>query len=227
MPVALITGGTGGMGQAIAQLLQAHDFQLILSSRNPDSLVAATSNPPFMPLKMDVTDAAQVEQGFRKIVDEYGRLDLLVNAAGVTQFSPLLRMQVEDWDAQFAVHARGSFLCSQQALKLMRKQKSGTIVHISSLAAKLSKAGFAAYGAAKAALVNLNLNLNAEAGRYGVRSTVLCPTYVDTPMLADANLDALQMIPPSVIAETILFLWHLPDYVLIPELVIDTVASSA
>lgn len=227
MPVALITGGTGGMGHAIAQLLQAHDFQLILASRNPDSLTASTSSTPFMPLRMDVTDATQVEQGFRKISDEYGRLDLLVNAAGTTQFSPLLRMQVEDWDAQFAVHARGSFLCSQQALKLMRKQKSGTIVHISSLAAKLSKAGFAAYGAAKAALVNLNLNLNAEAGRYGVRSTVLCPTYVDTPMLADANLDALQMIPSAVIAESILFLWRLPAHVLVPELVMDTISPSS
>lgn len=227
MPVALITGGTGGMGQSIADLLQAHDFQLILASRHPAALASATQDTPFLSLQMDVSDPAQVEQGFHKVMQEYGRLDLLVNAAGTTQFSPLLRMQVEDWDAQFAVHARGSFLCSQQALKLMRKQKSGMIIQISSLAAKLPKAGFAAYGAAKAALVNLNLNLNAEAGRYGVRSTVLCPSYVDTPMLSDAHLDPLQMIPTSVIAESVLFLWRLPAHVLIPELILETIASPA
>lgn len=224
MPVALITGGTGGMGQAIAHLLQAHGFQLILASRHPDSLT--NCDTPFLPLQMDVSDPVQVEQGFNKVMHEYGQLDLLVNAAGTTRFSPMLRMQIDDWDAQFAVHARGSFLCSQQALKLMRKQKSGMMIQISSLAAKLPKAGFAAYGAAKAALVNLNLNINAEAGQYGIRSTVLCPSYVDTPMLSDAHLDPLQMIPATVIAESILFLWRLPSHVLIPELVLETIASS-
>ena len=223
-PVGLITGGSGGIGQAIGHLLQVHGFQVILASRSQEKLSMATAGTDFMPLIMDVTDPVQVKKGFTEIMDKWGRLDLLVNAAGITKFAPLARMHVDDWDAQFAVHSRGSFLCAQQALKIMRKQKSGAIVNIASLGAKLPRVGFAAYGAAKAALVNLTLNLNQEGGAYGIRVTTICPTYVNTPMLVGADLAPQQMLSPEVVAEAILFLWRLPPNVLIQELVLETVA---
>ena len=120
---------------------------------------------------------------------------------------------------------RGSFLCSQQGLKIMRKQKSGAICNISSLGAKIPRVGFAAYGAAKAGLVNLTLHINQEANQYGVRATSICPTYVDTPLLAGAALETQQMIAPEAIADAIVFLWRLPSNVLIQELVLETLTS--
>lgn len=226
-PVALITGGSGGIGRAVGEQLQQQGFQVALAGKSLKKLTEATVGTDFLPLTMDVTIAEQVEEGFKQIVQEWGRLDVLVNAAGTSSFSLLMRTKLADWEAQFAVHSRGSFLCSQQALKIMRKQKSGSIFNIASLGAKLPRPGFAAYGAAKAALVNLTLNINAEAGRYGVKATALCPTYVDTPLLAGAELSPEQMLPPEAIAQAILFLWQLPAQVLIQKLVIETVATNA
>lgn len=225
-PTALITGGSGTIGLAIAHQLKREGFAVALAGRSRESLDRATLDTNFLGLSMNVTDVNQVERSFAEFFQKFGRLDILINAAGISKFSPLLRMKVEDWDEQFAVHMRGSFLCSQQALKIMRKQKSGSIFNISSLGAKVPRAGFASYGAAKAGLVNLTLHINQEANQYGVRSTVLCPTYVDTPLLEGASLDPSQMLPPEAIAETILFLWNLPHNVLIQELVIETVKST-
>lgn len=226
VPTALITGGSGGIGLAIAHCLKREGFAIALAGRSKERLEVATLDTNFLGLPMDVTDVNQVERGFAKFFQKFGRLDVLINAAGISKFSPLLRMKVEDWDAQFAVHMRGSFLCSQQALKIMRKQKSGSIFNISSLGAKVPRAGFAGYGAAKAGLVNLTLHINQEANHYGVKATALCPTYVDTPLLAGASLEPEQMISPEAIASAILFLWNLPPNVLIQELVLETVKST-
>lgn len=224
-PIALITGGTGGIGQAIAHHLNTYDFHVVIASRHSmaDDAVAQTTSQ--WPIVMDVTDPLQVEQGFRQVTDQFGRLDVLINGAGGTNFKPIVRMDSADWDAQFAVHTRGSFLCSQQALKLMKRRKSGLIIHISSLAAQMPKPGYAAYGAAKAALVNFSHHLNAEVGRHGIRSTVLCPSYVDTPLLGEHSLDPKTLIPPTVVAEAIGFLWQLPAHILLPELTFNTVTS--
>ena len=143
-PTALITGGYGGIGSAIAHRLKQEGFAIALAGRSREKLDAATLSTDCLGLQMDVADSKQVEQGFAELLQKFERLDLLINAAGISKFSPLLRMKVEDWDVQFAVHMRGSFLCSQQALKIMRKQKSGAICNISSLGAKIPRVGFAA-----------------------------------------------------------------------------------
>lgn len=222
-PVALITGGTGGIGQEIAIQLIQEGLEVVLAARHQDAALHPTLQGQCQTLVMDVSDPVQVEQGFAALHQQYHRLDLLVNAAGGTHFKPIQRMKVADWDHAMTIHARGCFLCSQQAIKLMKRHKTGLIIHIASLAAKQPKPGFAAYGAAKAAVANLSHGLNAEVGRLGIRSMVINPSYVDTPLLGDHNYPPEQMIPPQVIANFVRAMWQMPRHVTLPELTLNTV----
>lgn len=225
---ALIIGGSGGIGQATAYQLKQHNFQVVLAGRNEAKLAKAAEGTDFYLQVIDVTNTEQIKAGFTVVQEKFGSLDLLVNAAGVrTRLMPLPRLQDADWDEQHAIHSRGCFLTSQQALKMMRKQKFGTVVNIASVAAKAPVVpGYAAYGAAKAAMVNLTMSLNKEGNPYGVRATALCPTYVDTPLWEGVDMANQQLLTPDVIAKTILFLWQLPQNVLIQELTVDVFLPS-
>ena len=223
-PIALITGGTGGIGQAIAKNLLEQGYQVLLAARRTHiSLDDELQNRCHI-LEMDVTEVEQVTTAFHWVKEHYGRLDLLINAAGGTHFKLLQRMKVADWDQSFSLHAKGCFLCSQQAIKLMKPQGHGLIIHIASLAVKQPKPGFAAYGAAKAALANLSESLNAEVGRYGIRSIVINPSYVDTPLLGEHSYKPEELIPPGVIADFIQTICQLPHHVTLPELTLSTVS---
>ena len=231
--VALILGGSGGIGLAVASLLSKNSFDVVLAARSDDKLVEAANRVGCHHLNMDVTKSENVKLGFATLSTQFGRLDLLVNAVGMRakmtsskRMMPITRMTVDDWEAQNEIHGLGCFLCSQQALKIMRKQGAGNIVNIASIAAKAPLVpGYSAYGAAKAAMVNFTKSLNKEGNRYGIRATALSPTYVDTPLLAGVDMESKQMMSPDVVAETVLYLSRLPSNVVIQEIVLDTLLA--
>ena len=181
------------------------------------------------PLVIDVKDPQSVAEGFKQVGERYGRLDLLVNSAGeATKPAPLMRTPPETWDAQHALHSRGAMLAAQQALRMMRKQRSGTIINIVSTLALPSSdaAGLAGYAAAKAAMRSLTHSLRTEGRAYGVRASAILPAFVDTPLWEGTSVDRSRMIAPRDVAEAVWFLYRLAPGVQIDELVMDSINAN-
>lgn len=224
-PVAVIAGGTGAIAGAIARALEDDDWTVVIVGRDATKASACVEQTSWQPIVMDVTDVDQVAAGFKQVQELFGRIDLLINAAGIrVPLAPLLRVKLDDWDAQHAVHSRGALLTSQQALKVMRRQKSGTIINLASVAASAPvMPGYAGYAAAKAAMVSLTQSINLEAGQYGVRATALCPTFVDTPVWEAAAMDKSLMLTTDAVAQAVLFLCRLPPGTLVEQLELSTI----
>ena len=216
----------GAIAQAVARTLGQDNWDVVIVGRDQTKTETCVEGTEWRPVVMDVTDPGRVATGFKEIVESFGRIDLLINAAGVpVPLAPLMRVKVDDWDQQHAVHSRGALLTSQQALKIMRRQKSGTIINIASIAASTPvMPGYAGYAAAKAAMVNLTRSINLEAGKYGVRSTALCPTFVDTPVWEAANMDKSLMLSTDTVAQAVLFLCKLPPGSVVELLELTTAA---
>lgn len=228
--VAVVTGASSGIGRATARVLAAEGATVVLVARRErllqeaaEEIVAQGGRAIYY--SIDVTDLRAVERLFSVIEERFGRLDILVNAAGVN--SPRRRLadaQLEDWTRIIEVNLNGVYLCVQGALPLMRKQGSGTIVNISSMAGKRTSilAGVA-YCASKHALGSLTRSINLEERHRGIRACELCPGEVNTPIL-DARpypppLESrTAMLQPEDVAQAVLFVVTLPRRAMVEEL---------
>jgi NAD(P)-dependent dehydrogenase (short-subunit alcohol dehydrogenase family) len=221
--VALIIGGTGAIGEAIARTLSAMDNVVVVAARGAADLQRDKADKGFEFLSMDLTRPASVIEAFQRLVERHGRLDVLVNAAGgASRISPVLRMPLEEWDEQHAVHSRGAMAAAQSAGRIMRKQRSGRIIHVASLAGHLPvQPGFSAYTAAKAAMISLTKCLNQELNQYGIQSTAICPAYVDTPVWQRTEIDRSQFLQPGDVAATVAYLCQLPSRVRIDSIMLE------
>lgn len=185
--VAVVTGAASGIGRATALLFAEHGARVvavdIAASLEHDRLpgVAAAH-------RCDVSERSAVEALTRGIERDFGRYDLLVNAAGALAVGKLAEASDEDWERVFAVNARGPWLMCQAALPLMAARRSGAIVNIASAAGLRPTEGLAVYSASKAALVSMTRSIACEYGEYGVRANTICPGMIDTPM-ARATLE--------------------------------------
>ncbi len=170
-PVALITGGSGDLAQAIRAELESQGWLVHAPSRQ----------------EMDVTDQTQVQ----RVIGALGQLDLLIHNAGITRDTLLLKMSEAEFSDVLNVHLRGAFLCSQAALKIMIKKRQGHLIQIGSYSAFCGSTGQANYAAAKAGLIALSQSLAAEYGPRGIRANVILPGFLETKMthglLDDAN----------------------------------------
>jgi len=187
--VVLVTGASRGIGRAVAGALAAQGASVVAAARDAarlDELVAeiAASGGTASPLPLDVAERASVERGFEALLAAHGRLDGLVNNAGVTRDGLLLRMKDEDWDAVMNVNLRGAFLCTQAALKPMLKQRAGRIVNVSSVVGLVGNAGQANYAASKAGLVGFTKSVAREVASRGITVNAVAPGYVETEMTA-------------------------------------------
>ena len=179
--VALITGASGGLGDALVRQFMAADWQVVAGRR---ALPAAprTGNP--LEIQLDVTRRDQVEDGMGEILAQFGRVDALINNAGLTADDSCGRMSDEDWQRVLDVNLRGAFLCSQMASRQMIRQRSGHIINISSLGARRGPRGQSNYAAAKAGLVGLTQSLAKELGSRNVRVNGIFPGVMPTKMTA-------------------------------------------
>ena len=184
--VALVTGASRGIGRSTAERFAREGARVCLADLEADGASEAAASlvdegMDAFAVRMDVTSRTEVEEAVGRIVDRYGRLDVLVNNAGVTRDSLLHKMADEDWRQVLNVHLTGAFLCSRAAQKHMVARGYGRIVNVSSTSA-LGNRGQANYSAAKAGLQGFTKTLAVELGLFGVTVNCVAPGFIETEM---------------------------------------------
>ncbi len=185
-PVAVVTGGARGIGLAIGQWFLAHGHKVVLLDIDKATLDATekTLNRPddVLCLHSDVSHPEQVQAAAAKVMERFGRVDALVNNAGVAVFKPALETSFQEWRHVLSTNLDGAFLCTQAFGAVMARQRSGAVVNIASISGLRASTLRVAYGTSKAALIHLTKQYAAELGNYGVRVNVICPGPVETEM---------------------------------------------
>ena len=217
---ALVTGGSSGIGLAIARVLQDEGFDLTLVSRRAEKVEAAAAELGATAIAADVSKVEDCERLVAEHRERYGRLDMLVNSAGVGIAGTVDSLPAKHLDLQLGVNLRGLFLVTQAAIPLLRESR-GWIVNLASIAGTLPTPGLATYGATKAAVISLTRSLNEELDGAGVRACAICPAFVDTPMAEWSGIPADQMIRPEDCAEVVRMLLRLGPHARVPQVVIE------
>ena len=185
--VAIVTGAVRGIGKAIALQLAGDGFAVAVNYRGDQSLADEV--------------AAMVEA----VMNHWGRIDALINNAGITRDTLMLRMKEEDWDAVLDTNLKGAFLCSKAVLRPMMRQRSGTIVNLTSVIGLVGNVGQANYAAAKAGLIGLTKSMAKEVGSRGITVNAVAPGFIDTRLTdvlpEDFKKWALEMIPLNRLGE--------------------------
>ena len=227
---ALITGASGGIGLAIAAVLAEEGYGLTLSARRPEKLEGAVAHlreagHEVETVAADVADEGQLKAVFAAHEDRYGRLDVLVNNAGVGVGAPLGEIQTKFLDMQLGVNLRSIILGTREGLPLLRKAGAehgkALIVNTASIAGKAGQPWLSIYGATKAAVVNFSGATEREVGGEGIACTALAPAFVDTDMteFVKEAVPAEAMIRPSDIGEAVRYLLKVSPNCHIPEIV--------
>src|SRR5437764_348975 len=196
MPAALITGGSSGIGLAIARALHEDGYGLTLVARAADRIAVAAEELGALAVAADVSNEDDCARANAAHAERFESLDVLVNSAGVGIGGRIEDLATKHWDLQLDVNLRGAFLMTRFALPLL-KRSHGLVVNVASIAGTIAAPGLSAYGAAKAGLIAFTRTLNAEHAAEGVRATALCPGFVDTPMAAWTGMAADEMIQPQ------------------------------
>ncbi len=182
--VAVLTGGTGAIGRAIAEELIAQGAWVALLARDPQKGEEAERslgpNARFYPL--DVTHGEEVERTFKAIYADRGRIDFLINNAGAMRDNLLVRMKDEEWDLVITTNLKGAFYCTKAAVRYMLRQRSGAIVNVTSVSGQLGVPGQANYSTAKAGLMGFTRALARELASRGIRVNAVAPGYIDAGM---------------------------------------------
>jgi NAD(P)-dependent dehydrogenase (short-subunit alcohol dehydrogenase family) len=221
---ALVTGGSSGIGLAIARMLRDEGFALTLVSRRPERVEAAAAELGAAAVAADVSDADACARAVAEHRERFGRLDVLVNSAGIGIAGNVESLPPKHLDLQLGVNLRGLFLVTQAAIPLLRESR-GWVVNLASIAGTLPTPGLATYGATKAAVIALTRSLNEELDGDGVRAVALCPGFVDTPMAQWSGIAGDEMIQPEDCAEVVRMLLRLSPHARIPQVVIERAGS--
>jgi NAD(P)-dependent dehydrogenase (short-subunit alcohol dehydrogenase family) len=221
---ALVTGGSSGIGFAIASMLRENGFALTLAARTRTKVEAAADTLAAHPVTADVANAEDCRRLVEEHRERHGRLDVLVNSAGVGVGGPIDELETKHIDLQLDVNLRGTLLVTAAALPMLR-ESHGLIVNLASIAGTSPSPQLPVYGAAKAAVINFTGALNRGEEKHGVRATALSPGFVDTPMTSWAPVPPEQMIRPEDCAEVVRALLNLSPYARLPHVVIERVDS--
>jgi len=222
--VALVTGGSSGIGLAIARMLSEEGYALTVTARTVEKVEAAAAELGALAVPADVSREEDCERIVAAHAERHGRLDVLVNSAGVGIVGRLEDMTAKRWDLQLGVNLRGLFLVTRAALPLLKASR-GQVVNVASIAGTMPSPMLGAYGASKAAVISLTRTLNAELEQDGVRATALCPAFVDTPMAAWSGLPPEELIRPEDCAELVRALLRLSPHARVPEIVVERIGS--
>jgi 3-oxoacyl-[acyl-carrier protein] reductase len=197
--VALVTGASRGIGEAIARRLAAEGAAVVAAARTAETLrgvVAgiAAAGGKAEPLTLDVADPASVENGVKTVIAAHGQIDVLVNNAGVTEDNLLLRMSKEAWDRVISTNLTGVFLLTQAVVKAMLRRRYGRIVNITSVVGLMGNAGQVNYAATKAGLIGLTKSVARELASRNITCNAVAPGFIGTAMsekMTDAARESL------------------------------------
>jgi 3-oxoacyl-[acyl-carrier protein] reductase len=231
--IAAVTGASRGIGRAIALALAAEGATVVALARSAEALRAVcceigAAGGQAEPFAMDVSREDEVRQAIAGIRKRHGRLDILVNCAGIGVFGPLLEVTTEDWDRVMAVNARGPFMMCREAVPLMAQGGGGCIVNISSVVGLKGYVRQGAYVASKHALMGMTKVLAQEVQPLGIRVHVVCPGGVDTELIGDArpDLDRSALIKPEEIATIVRLLVQQRGNAVVDEIHVRRASSS-
>jgi 3-oxoacyl-[acyl-carrier protein] reductase len=220
--VAVVTGGSRGIGSAIAEALAAKQAHVIINyatnhpaaEQTRSRIVAAGGVASLR--RFDVADADQTAQAFHAILDEHGRIDILINNAGITRDGLVLRMTEEDWQQVLQINLTGMYHCAKAVMRPMIRQRRGRIVNITSVIGIIGNAGQVNYAAAKAGAIGLTKALARELASRGITVNAVAPGFIETEMTqglsAQAKAELVRQIPlgrcgtPEDVADCVAFL---------------------
>ena len=224
MSSALVTGGSSGIGLAIARMLHEEGYAVTLASRTAEKVEAAANELGAHAIAADVSKPEDCARVVAEHVEREGGLDVLVNSAGIGIADRVEDAQLKHVDRQLGINVAG-FLVTQAAIPHLRKTK-GWIVNLASIAGTQPVPVLPVYAATKAAVISLTHSLNADLDDDGVRAIAICPGFVDTPMAEFAGLPGEEMIQPEDCAEVVRMCLRLSPRARVPQVVIERVGSS-
>ena len=219
--VALVTGGAQGIGKAVALLLARNGADVVVSDVNLEkaeetSREVEALGRQAMAIRVDVSRLDDVEGMVQTLLDRFGKIDILINNAGIARDKLILRMTEEDWDAVLAVNLKGTFNCTKAVIRHMSKQRWGKIVNIASVVGEMGNTGQANYSASKAGVIGFTKTMAREFAQRGINVNAIAPGYIQTPMTdalpEKAREELKRMIPmerlgqPEDVAHAVLFL---------------------
>ena len=180
--VVLVTGGTRGIGRAIAERFREVGSKVYITGTNEERAKLVAEEIGVNGLKMDVTDREEVRRVVSEIVDREGRIDVLVNNAGITRDTLFLRMKDDDWDSVIDTNLNGVYNVTKSVVPVMVKRRRGNIINISSVVGFTGNVGQVNYSATKSALLGFTKSLAKELGGRGIRVNCIAPGYITTDM---------------------------------------------
>lgn len=225
--VALVTGASRGIGRCISLALAKAHAHVVLAARNKEKLnkvkkeiISMDSTATVIPT--DIADRAAILSLFHSIREKLHRLDFLVNNAGYGIWGKLIDLSIEDFDRIMKINLRGTYICCQEAMKIMISARSGYIINISSAQGFKAYAEQSAYAASKHGVMGFTKSLAAEAQEYNIRVSAILSGAVDTDMITEArpNLDRSVLIHPEDIAKTVLYMLSLSDRAMVDQVYI-------
>lgn len=225
MKSALVTGGSSGIGLALARMLKDEGYELTLVARRPEKLAAAAADLEAEAFAANLAEEAGCVQAVAAHAERWGGMDVLVNCAGIGIGGSFSSLETKKIDLQIDVNLRATLIVTREALPMLRTSR-GHVLTLASIAGTIPVPGLSIYGASKAALISWTNSLNREEAESGVRATAICPAFVATPMTDWTGLRDDEMIQPEDVVELARTLLRLSPRARVPEVVIERVGDA-
>jgi len=225
MRSALVTGGSSGLGLALARMLRAEGYELTLVARRPEPLEEAATELGAFSVAANLGDADECVRVVAAHSERYGGMNVLVNSAGLGIGGNIAALDTKKITLQIDVNLLGTLVVTREALPLLRAAR-GHVITLASIAGTIPTPGLAVYGATKAALIAFTNSLNREEAEHGVRATAISPGFVATRMTEWTGIPVEEQIQPDDIADLVRTVLHLSPNARVPNIVIERVGDT-